>query len=92
MVRPALPFRIPELTRSPIRDTIDSNRIVAGGLAGLKALRVEKAKPDPLNLSVNTGAGKQFIQHGNEECFLKEKHSLFIVKLNMRGDSRAERP
>ena len=40
--------------------------------------RVEKVKPDPLNLSVNTGAGKR-LKPGNETCFPLEGTFLFVT-------------
>jgi len=57
-----------------------------GGLA-----RVEKVKPDPLNLSVNTGVGKQFIirnkfiiENNNfieiiKKCFPYNRRVLFFA-------------
>jgi hypothetical protein len=42
-------------------DISDIFKKIAGEL-----LRVEKVKPDPLNLSVNTGVGKRFIIKDNK--------------------------
>ena len=53
---------------------------------GGTAEAVEKVKPDPLNLSVNTGAGKQSLANVLTGCF-SWRHPFFINEYCcLRGD------
>jgi hypothetical protein len=60
-------------------------RISGGTPAGFGPDRVEKVKPDPLNLSVNTGAGKQLTK-GMKSAFQKGKHFSFLQQNKHAGE------